>query len=124
MAKAKKPASLAGGTYKRVRAVTLPTLKLIDDKAVHVTITGPMHVSTAQQRPGKDGKVMEPATVLPVADLDTGEITQVVAGAVLKGILTESYPKDSYVEKSFEITKHPKATGKRYNTYSVFEIEA
>lgn len=124
-AKAKAPApAQQGGKFKRTRALTLPTLKLVEEVAVNVTATGPMHVSTAQQRPGKDGKVMEPATVLPVVNLETGEVTQIILGSVLKDILTETYPKDAYVGKSFEITKHAKATGKRYNTYSVFEIDA
>lgn len=122
MAKAKT--KVAGGKYNRLRAVTLPTLRLVEETAVHVTVTGAMHVSTAQQRPDRDGKVKEPATVMGVTDLDSGEVTQVIVGAVLKGILNETYPKDGYVGKSFEITKHAKATGKRYNTYSVFEIEA
>lgn len=129
MAKSKKKAAApvarpAGGKYTRVRAVTLPTAKLTEEVPVHVTIMGAMHVSTAQQRPGKDGKVMEPATIMSVTDLDTGELTQIVVGSVLKGILNETYPEDAYVGKSFEIVKHAKAQGKRYNTYSVFEIEA
>lgn len=132
MAKAKKKAPAraaavaapAGGKYTRVRALVLPTLKLVEEQPAHVTITGPMTVSTASQRPDKDGKVKEPATVCPVTDLDTGEITQIICGAVLKGILNEQYPDDAYVGKSFEIVKHAKAQGKRYNTYSVFEINA
>jgi len=123
-AKAKAKGAIPGGKFQRTRTLTLPTLRLVDEVAVNVTATGLMHTSTATQKPGKDGKVMEPATVLPVTDLETGEVTQIILGAVLKGILEETYPKDSYVGLSFEITKHAKATGKRYNTYSVFEIDA
>lgn len=129
MAKAKKkaPAKVAapqGGKYTRIRALVLPTLKLVEEQPVHVTINGAMTTSTAPQKPDKDGRTKEPATVCPVTDLDTGEVTQIICGAVLKGILNEQYPNDGYVEKSFEIVKHAKAPGKRYNTYSVFEIEA
>lgn len=128
MAKAKKkaPAVVApsGGKYTRLRAVTLPTLRLVEETAVHVTITSPMAQSQVSQRPDKDGKVKEPATVCNVTDLDTGELTQIICGAALKGILNETYPNDGYVKKSFEIIKHAKAAGKRYNTYSVFEIQA
>lgn len=132
MAKAKKTRSSAapkvtppaGGKYNRTRAVTLPTFKLAEETPVYVKVTGAMHQSNATQRPGKDGKAMEPATILPVVNVETGEVTQIICGSVLKGILTETYPDDGYVGKSFEITKHAKAQGKRYNTYSVFEIDA
>ena len=125
MAKAKQAAkAVPGGKYPRTRSVTLPTLRLVEETAVFVTVTAPMAVSQVAQRPDKDGKVKEPATVMPVTNMDTGEVTQIIVGAALKGILTETYPKNGYVGLSFEITKHGKAAGKRYNTYSVFEIEA
>ena len=124
MAKAKTQKAVPGGKYARTRSVTLPTLRLEEEIAVYVKITGAMHVSQVQQKPDKDGKVKEPATVAPVVNVETGEVAQIIVGAALKGILSDTYPKDSYVELSFEITKHGKAPGKRYNTYSVFEIES
>lgn len=123
-AQAARVAAPAGGKYTRVRSVTLPTLKLIEEQTVHVTITSAMQVSTVTQKPKAGEQAKEPATVCNVTDLDTGDIAQMICGAALKGVLNESYPKDEYVGKSFEITKHAKAAGKRYNTYSVFEIEA
>lgn len=122
--KAAKKVELVGGKFTRTRSVTLPTLRLAEEGTVYVKITGPMTQSTVQQKPDKDGKVKEPATVAPVVNVETGELTQIIVGAALKGILGETYPKDGYVDRSFEITKHGKAPGKRYNTYSVFEIES
>ena len=123
-AKAKAPAAPTGGRFTRTRSVTLPTLRIEEETPVYVKVTGPMTVSQVQQKPDGDGKVKEPATVMPVVNIDSGEVAQIIVGAALKGILNETYPKESYVDLSFEICKHGKAPGKRYNTYSVFEIEA
>ena len=132
MAKSKKKAPAeavavaapAGGKYTRVRSVTLPTLKLVEEQTVHVTITSAMVQSKVAQKPKAGEAPKEPATVCNVTDLDTGALAQMICGAALKGVLNESYANDGYVGKSFEITKHAKAAGKRYNTYSVFEIDA
>jgi hypothetical protein len=117
-----------GGKYSRVKAVTLPVLKLVDETPVYVKITGPMFEGKEQKpQMGPDGKPkaqMEPATLVPVVSVETGEVGQIIAGAVLEGILNDSYPEDAYVGKAFEIVKHAKKDGKRYNTYSVFEIDA
>lgn len=135
MAKAKAKAANSdntpaptGGKYTRTKAVTLPVFKLIDETPVYVKITAAMFEGKEQKpQVDKDGKpkaAMEPATLLPVVNVETGEVGQIIAGAVLEGILTDSYPNDGYVGKAFEIVKHAKKDGKRYNTYSVFEIEA
>lgn len=123
-AKAKASTAVAGGKFKRMRSVTLPTFRLEEEKTIYVTIDSPMAVSSFAGKPDKDGKAKEPATVCTVTNVETGEIGHIIVGAVLKGILNETYAKDAYVGKSFEITKHAKANGKRYNTYSLFEIEA
>lgn len=113
-----------GGKYTRKVAVTLPVLKMLEDQPHYVTATAAMYEGK-EQKPAKEGdKPMEPATILPVVDIDTGEVAQIIVGAVLEGILNDSYPDAGYVGKSFEITKHAKKEGKRYHTYSVFEIEA
>jgi hypothetical protein len=109
--------------YKIVRNVTMPSLKLEIEKPYFVKVTGPYFTGKAQ-KPGKDGKAMEPATVLPIVNLETGEVAQLVMGAVLKGILDDSYPDDVYVGRAFRLVKHDKANGKRYFSYSVDEIEA
>jgi hypothetical protein len=134
MAKAKKgntPADLpkpTGGKYTRTKAVTLPVFKMVEETPVYVKITAAMYEGKEQKpvldKDGKPGKAMEPATILPVMNVETGELSQIIAGAVLEGILNDSYPDAGYVGKAFEVVKHAKREGKRYNTYSVFEIEA
>lgn len=112
-----------GGKFARTKAVTLPVFKLADDVPVYLTATGEMYEGK-EQKPAKAGeKPMEPATILPVVNVETGEVGQIIVGAVLEGILNETYPDGAYVGKSFEIVKHAKKEGKRYNTYSVFEID-
>jgi hypothetical protein len=109
--------------YKVLRNVTMPTLKLELEVPAHVKATGEYFTGKAQ-KPGKDGKAMEPATVLPVINVDTGEVAQLILGAALKSILEETYPAHAYVDRAFRIVKHDKQAGKRYFTYSVDEIEA
>lgn len=117
-----------GGKFTRMKAVTLPVMRLTEEVPVYVTVTGAMYEGKEQKptldKDGKPTKAMEPATILPVVDVETGEMGQIIAGAVLEGILNDTYKADSYVGKSFEFIKHAKREGKRYNTYSVYEIEA
>lgn len=128
--KSAAPADLpapTGGKFARTKAVTLPVFKMVEETPVYITVNAAMYEGK-EQKPvagpdGKPGKAMEPATILPVTDLTTGEMSQIIAGAVLEGILNDSYPGEAYVGKSFEIVKHAKREGKRYNTYSVFEID-
>lgn len=116
-----------GGKYSRTKAVTLPVMRLVEETPAYFTVTGAMYEGKEQKpvmdKDGKPGKAMEPATIMPVVNVETGELGQIIAGAVLEGILNDTYPKDGYVGKSFEFVKHAKRDGKRYNTYSVFEID-
>jgi hypothetical protein len=128
MAKSKKPAEkakptpVAGGKFKRTKAVTLPILKMEDEVTRYLKFNDKMYVGKEQKAaPGK--KQMEPATLVAATDVETGEQGLVIVNAVLKGILEEQYVGDDYVGKAFEITRHAKADGKRYNTFSVFEID-
>ena len=65
----------------------------------------------------------EPATLLEVTDLSTGEIAQIVTNEVLKSTLRDEYPQDTYVGKCFSITKKGREAGKQYNKFSIEEIE-
>lgn len=125
MATAKKKAAPAasGKTYKTKRVVTVPVLKWTLEEPVHVRIESKMFKGSAQKAtPGK--QAMEPATLVHVTNLDTGEVTQIILGATLVSILNETYEKDSYLGKSFRFIKHEKKDGKRYYTFTVEEIEA
>ena len=114
-----------GRTYKTKKVLTVPVLKMALETPVHVRILDKMFVGKAQT-PSADSKqkAMEPATLVNVVNLDTGEANQLILGAALQGTLIDNYPKDGYVGLAFRIVKHDKAPGKKYNTYTVEEIES
>jgi len=61
-----------------------------------------------------------------VINLPTGELVQIMLGSVLKGIMTDEYPNDSYVGKGFVIELTEKKRGRsggNYNTYKVAELD-
>lgn len=64
----------------------------------------------------------DPAILMYVTDLETGEQGQCICAAVLRSILNEEYPEEAYVGKSFAIKQH-KIAGKDYNGFDVAEIE-
>lgn len=104
--------------FARKKALTVPTLKMVIDTPIYVTIEEIKHKFT------KNGE----ADLLPVAtvvNLEDGKRYQLVLGSVLIANLQENYPTENDVfGKSFEITKHNKKTGKDYHTYTIYEIEA
>lgn len=110
------------GGFKVKKALTLPVLKLKPGEEVYVQFAGHMHVSkdTGQQM---NGKKMEPATVANVIDLTTGEMHVLICATVLNKEIHENYPDGSYVGKSFAITLI-RVPEKKYNLYSIIEIEA
>ena len=108
------------GKFTRKAAVILPVLKMQEEKPIFFQPVAPFYIGKPVE---KDGKEEKPADLLKVVNLETGEEALVVAGAVLKGNLEEAFPDAGYVGKKFEATKHAKQNGKRYNTYSLYEIE-
>ena len=109
---------------KIIKVVTVPLLKLRAGMTVHVKIEAPMEKGKVQ----KNEPDKEPATLLRVTNLETGELCQIIVGAALHGIFDDEYPEASYVGRGFQIVigeqKDSKAGGgKRYNQYTVNEIE-
>ncbi len=63
--------------------------------------------------------------VVDLQDQDAGE-KQIVCNKLLVGTLTEGYPNDGYVGKSFRITKSmdkKKGENGEYFTFAISEIE-
>ena len=119
------PAPAQGGKFKRTRAVTLPVLKVEVERTVYVKVTGPMELGKVNtNKKDEDGKPQKPATIMPIVNVETGEAALIIVGTALGGQLNDTYPGNGYVGKAFEITKHAKPAGKRYHTYSLYEIEA
>lgn len=101
--------------FKRLRAITLPQLKIVDERPYYLKFCKPMFQ-------GKEIKnsTMGPATLAEVTDLETGELCHVIVNSVLAKILTEE--TGEYVGKCFEIVAHGPRANKRYKTFSVAEI--
>lgn len=124
MASAKKTETAAPAAFvpKVKKLLTLPLLKIKADETVYVQIKGAMYLAKAQ--PPKDGKPAEtPPTLATAVNLETGELCQIICGEVMKSTLAENYPDNEYIDKGFSVTMHPAKNGKKYNTYTISEIE-
>lgn len=108
--------------FKVVRNLTLPLFKFVEGTPQNLLITSAMFVG--KEMKAIEGKKKEPATLCNVTDMETGEAGQIILHAVVKSILNDEYPNDSYVGKAFEICKKGKDPGKEYNRFTVWEIEA
>jgi hypothetical protein len=124
----------------RVKAhVTLPLLKIEDDKQYAITIETPFKKGeAAPARKMKEeytdpetgelkvretmSKPQEPPVLCQVTNLYTGERAQMIAGAVFHSEITKQYPNDTYVGRSFQFTVQ-KASGKRYKVPMISEVE-
>lgn len=104
----------------KVRAVTLPLFKMMNNREYIFRFVGPMFIGKEVQ--AKEGKKMEPPHLAHVTDLNTGEDGQIILGAVLVKELQENYPGDTYVGKSFEIVKHAPDGPKRYSLWTITEV--
>lgn len=108
--------------FKRTRILTLPLIKTAIDIPVYIQPTGKMFVG--KELKVKNGeKKKEPATLLNCINLESGEESQIICNAVLKGIFEDEYPNHAYVGKNFEIVKLAKQSGRDYNPFTVIEIE-
>ncbi len=107
---------------KTKRVVTLPLLKMATDKPVYVKITKAMYIGKEMKQKAEDKK-KEPATLVDVVDLTTGEPAQLIVSAVVKSVLNEEYTGDSYVGLCFSITRQARKEGKSYDPFRVVEIE-
>jgi hypothetical protein len=106
----------------RKKLLTKPIMKMELDQTRYIKITEPMYVG--KPMPVKEGeKQKEPATLINVINLETGEPAQIVANKVLKSVLTEEYPEAGYVNKCFAVTKQAKQPGRDYNRFLIEEIE-
>ena len=108
---------------KTKKLLTRPVLKLQQDKPEYVKIEGPMFVGKEIKPQKEDDKKNKPATIVNVINLQDGSEMQIVMNAVLKSVLTEEYPNETYVGKCFSITKQARSPGKSYNPFHIEEIE-
>ncbi len=109
--------------FKVKKNLTPPLFKFIEDETRYLKVTSPIYIGKDQEVKAGEKK-KEPAHLMDVINLETGEPGVVIVAAVVLSVLNESFPNNSYVEKEFAITKKSKAPGKNYNGYVVEELEA
>lgn len=120
--------------YTRKAAVTVPTLKVLDDNTIYIHVRGPFEQKigqdkvtvkdaiTGQERIEYVEKTLE---ILPITNLNTGEMMQLVGNAVLvKELMSYKGGNQAYVGLAFEITKRKAKEGKRAKLFEIYEIEA
>jgi selenophosphate synthase len=115
---ATQTAIAAGGKnpkFQRLRAVTLPVLKLEKNTTRYLALLTPMYLGEKLD----DSK--EAATLIKAVDMETGEFGLIVAPTVLQSELTRNYTNDSYVGKGFEVTV-TRQQGKDYNHVTLIEV--
>lgn len=120
--KADTPAAPKGFVPKVKRLVTLPVLSLKSGDIAFVKFLSKIEQSKVKQK-DKDGKEQDPAHIAQVTMLDTGENRTLICNAVLRSIMLEEYPNDSYIEKGFQIKVADPKAGKRYKGFEVAELE-
>ena len=107
---------MAAYQFNKIRAVTMPVLKIKKGVEYFLKLTSPMAL-------GKEikGSNMGPATVCQAVNLETAELGQVICPYVLAKELHEAYPGDAYVGKCFSLVLTP-VPGKRYNAVQLSEV--
>lgn len=103
--------------YKIVRKVVVPQLKLCVDEPVFILADSVLYAGKKLE----DDK--DPATLMNVINLSTGEQALIVVPTVLASILREEFEGDSYVGKMFRIVLR-KVEGKKYHQVELDELEA
>lgn len=107
--------------YTKEKNVTLPILKKIDNEPFYVKISGAIFQGKPIKQNGETPK--NPANLVPVINLDTGEEMLVVINKVLGSIFEENYPDNEYISKCFEIEQY-QVENKEYKSFKVVEISA
>ena len=105
-----------------IKRITTPFLKLAPNRPYYLKFLKPLF----------EGKVIEgqanknPPVMCEVMNFETGEIMEMIAGAVLVKELAAQYEGNNYVGKTFEITTHKSLRAKEgqspYNLYNISEI--
>jgi hypothetical protein len=109
-------------TPKIKRNLTLPVHRFVEETPSYFKILTKMALGKKMGGKSEAAK-MEPATLVEIVNLETGENEQLICSKVIQSTLSESYPDDTYVGKGFKVVKHAKKQGKNYNNYSIAEIE-
>lgn len=124
------PAKFDPSKAKVLKLLTLPLIKLRAGLTIYIKALEPMFVAKANKKEekGDDGEPRKPPTLMHVLDLESGELAQIIPGTILADIFNDDYPNQTYVGRGFKIVVGEQKSvqgggGKRYNQYTVAEIE-
>lgn len=101
--------------FKKLRAVTLPVLKMKKNEERFFLILAAMF----------EGKKIDdqkgPATLTRAVDLESGEYGVLICPTVMSKELSENYPNGGYVGKAFSVVLS-NVPEKRYNIVTLSEV--
>jgi hypothetical protein len=103
------------GGFKVKKNVTVALFKLVPGEDNFFHVQGSMHI-------GEKIGDREPATLMHVINMQTGEEGQIICPTILQKELAKQYENDTYVGKRFwlRITRVPE---KKYNMVEISELE-
>lgn len=93
--------------------------KWVDGESKVFTVLSPIRKGSVIARSG----ITTAPDIMDVRDLETGTDRRILVGKVLMSTLTENFPNDSYVGKSFRATQSAPPPGKRYKGMTVEPVE-
>lgn len=110
--------------FKRKKALIIPTLSHKGHPTVIIKVMSKVYAGK-ELPPKKPGEKPEkPADLCEAVNLETGEQVLYMVPTIIKGRFEEmENAKDSPVGRCFEITKVGRRDGKRYDDYSMYEVE-
>lgn len=104
--------------FDKVKSVTRMILKPEPNKPFYVEFQGAV---TVGEKIKDDGK--EPPHLANVLNLETGEESVIILGAVFLSELTKAYPDDAYVGKQFMVVKQAPEGVRKYSLWQITEIK-
>lgn len=118
--------------FKVVKQVTIPFIVPPENHdPVYVRFITPFaaddSLALARKKRGEDKDApKKPPMIAQVVNLETNTRAKLIGNQVVVSTLNESYPKDGYVNKSFQLRRMDKiksASGNQYYAFEISEIE-
>lgn len=105
------------------RILTLPLIKFEVGKPLYLKMLDKIYRAKPIKNPTAEDAKKEPPLLVNVVDRQTGEMGQIILGAVLANLLHEDYPDDGYVGKTFAIELTGQKRGRSGNNSNMYKVE-
>lgn len=92
--------------------------KWVNDEPKEFTVTAPISKGSVFTKSG----ITTAPDIMSVTDLKDGKPKRLLVGAVLLKALTENFPNDGYVGRSFRCVQGPPPDGVRYKSMDIKEL--